>query len=430
MRKEQCAVKGDGCRKTPRSNRAGYVMRTIIIGGGPAGMAAAIAASACGDQVTLLERLDRVGKKLMATGNGRCNLMNTGAPVYPGGEELARAVLSRCGVREQTAFWHWLGLRLREEGEGRVYPVSGQAASVLDVLRFAMERQRVEARTGVTVTGLKRKGSGWLVETSVGALEAERVIVTGGGKAQPKLGSDGSCYRLLTGLGHRLIPPRPALTQIETETALIRGLSGQRARCTVSLKRGGQTLHIERGEALFTDYGLSGVCAMQCARAARAGDVLSLDFTEALRMTKETVLAELWRRSRQWRDMPRERLLSGLVSARIGTGLLRAADVSLSGTIAGLTEQELRRVSSRIADFPLRVTGLKGFDSCQVTAGGIDTADFSPDTMASLKAPGLHAAGEVMDVDGDCGGFNLMFAFGSGILAGLNGRRAPWEDME
>lgn len=402
--------------------------RVAVIGGGAAGMAAAVAAAECGDRVVILERMDRVGKKLLATGNGRCNLMNTGEPRYHGDPAFAERVLSLCGAARQRSFWENHGLALREEESGRVYPMTGQAATVLDTLRFSLERLGVETRTGVRVKDLRRNDDGWQVVTEDGALGCGRVIAAGGGKAQPKLGSDGSTYALLERLGHRLVTPRPALTQIETETASIKGLSGVRIRAAVSVLRDGLCVCRESGELLFADYGISGICAMQCAAFVTPAAVISLNLTPMFSDAREAE-HDLARRRALWGDQPAERLLCGLLASRLSQRVTEAAGVRTAGrTAASLSPEELRRIAARLMDFRLKPLGIKGFDSAQVTAGGIDTADFDPATMASRLAPGLHAAGEVLNVDGDCGGFNLMFAFGSGILAGLNGRHTASEE--
>ena len=397
---------------------------TAIIGGGAAGLAASLAAARHGDRVLLLERMDRVGKKLLATGNGRCNLMNMSAPAYPGGSAFAAAVLQACGTDALTRFFETIGLRLRIEDMGRVYPVSGQAASALDALRLALVREGVQVRVSTPVTAMKREGSVFLLQTPDGILSADRVIVTGGGKAQPKLGSDGSCYALLTGLGHRLNRPFPALTQIETDPAPLRGLSGIRIKTEAWITKGTAVLHRTAGEALFTDYGLSGVCIMQLARYAQCKSAqLHLNLALAMGCATEADLQEeLHRRQRQWPDAPLEQLFTGLCVTRLGAALLRCAGVGpLSRPIRSLTAADLDALAALAADFALPVLGVKGFESAQVTAGGIDTADFAPETLASLLVPQLYAAGEVLNVDGDCGGFNLMFAFASGLLAGCEG---------
>ncbi|MBQ3156111.1 MAG: aminoacetone oxidase family FAD-binding enzyme [Clostridia bacterium] len=401
----------------------------VIIGGGAAGLAAAIAAAECGDRVTVLERMDRVGKKILATGNGRCNLMNTGMRRYPGSSAWADAVLDRCGVEAQTRFWQHLGLRMRQEDGGRVYPVSGMASSVLDTLRFAAAALQVEIVTGVQVTGLFKARHGWTVMAGENKWKADRVIVAGGGCAQPKLGSDGSTWPLMTALDHRLNAPKPALTQIVTETAPIRGLSGIRIRTAVKVTRAGADVYQEAGELLFADYGVTGVCSMQCARYVQPGDLFHIDLSRAFGFESPAALRqELHRRLSAWGERSQGELLTGLCVPKLADALFRAAGMKAGehALCKRITEDQIERLVQCAADFMLEIRGVKGFESAQVTAGGLNVQDFDPATMASLLAPGVHAAGEMLDVDGDCGGYNLMFAFGSGILAGLNGRNCPW----
>ena len=399
----------------------------LIVGGGAAGMAAAVAAGMRGERALVLERMDRVGKKLLATGNGRCNLMNTGPLRYPGGEALARAVLDRCGPQEQAAFWRHWGLPLREEEDGRVYPASGQASSVLDTLRLAMDATGAEIVTGIAVDGIRHDGKRFTVTSGGQAWQAPRIIVAGGGCAQTKLGSDGSAWGLLTPFGHRLLKPRPALTQIVTDPAPIRGLAGIRARCRVTVLRGEKALHAESGELLFADYGVSGVCVMQCARWAEPGCSLAIDFTPVMGFDSPAALAgELRRRQALFAAYPAEQLLTGLCVPRLASCLMKAAGIRRETPIMRLTSSDLDRLARVMTCFRLDVRGVKGFESAQVTAGGLDISGFDPLTLESRHQPGLHACGEMLDVDGDCGGYNLMFAFGSGLLAGLNGDAAPW----
>ena len=407
------------------------MLDTLVIGGGAAGMAAAVAAGMCGDRVMLLERMDRVGRKLLATGNGRCNLMNTGPLRYPGGTGLAEAVLTRCGAEEQAAFWRYLGLSLREEDGGRVYPASGQASSVLDTLRLALSACQVTVETGAAVTSIKSQPDCLTVTAGERAWKARRVIVAGGGCAQPKLGSDGSVWQLMTPFGHRLIAPQPSLTQIVTDPAPIRGLSGIRVRCRVTVLDGGHALHEEKGELLFADYGVSGVCVMQCARYAAPGTILRIDLTGGMGLGSPAEAAnELRRRRALYASLPLEQLLTGLCIPRLASCLCQAAGIRWKERlIQSLSDHEIDRLAHVIAAFDLTVRGVKGFDSAQVTAGGLDTGEFDPATLESRYQPGLHACGEMLDVDGDCGGYNLMFAFGSGLLAGLNGREPPWRNV-
>lgn len=400
----------------------------LIIGGGAAGMSAAIAAAMCGDRVTVLERMDRVGKKILATGNGRCNLMNTGELRFPGGEDLANQVLTRCCAADQMKFWQLLGLRMRQEDGGRVYPVSGAASTVLDTLRQALRMLDVNVVTGAEVTSIQHAKKGWVAEAE-DRFYADRIIVAGGGCAQPKLGSNGSAYRLMTACGHTLVKPAPALTQIITDTAPIRGLSGIRVRCDVRICGCAGEKVRQTGELLFADYGITGVCVMQCARWAEAGDVVHINMIRALGFdTEEELLHELRRRRYAWEGAYQTELLTGLCVPKMALAILRAAGIEKASErlIGAVPDSQLIRIAHICSDLSLDVRGVKGFENAQVTAGGIASDEFDPATMESRLSKGLHAAGEVIDVDGDCGGYNLMFAFGSGILAGLNGREAPW----
>ena len=393
----------------------------LIIGGGPAGMSAAVCAAEMGERVLLLERMDRVGKKLLATGNGRCNLMNSGAWRYPRGESLAKAVLSRCGAEAQRRFWRELGLTLREEAEGRVYPASGQASTVLDVLRLAMARRGVQVVTGAGVTALCRTDAGWEAAAGGTVYPAKRVIAAAGGCAQPALGSDGSVFPLLEKLGVALEPRSPVLTQIRTEGKPIAGLSGIRVRAEVGVLRGGRRIHRETGELLFTDYGVSGVCAMQCASFAEGGE-LSLNLLPALGLDSTQALLEILRGRRdRWPATEAAQLWVGLALPRVAQALHRQAGVDTGRrSLREIRDDELARLAAVCGDFRLRVTGLRGFESAQVTRGGVAANEVRPDTLGHRRLPGLHIAGEALDVDGDCGGFNLMFAFATGILSGMN----------
>lgn len=394
-------------------------MKIIVIGGGAAGMAAAIEAAHRGADVTLLERMDRVGKKLLATGNGRCNLMNLGQEDYPGGAALAHSVLAKCGVKEQQAFWHQAGLHLRTEEGGRVYPASGQASTVLDVLRLQMDCMGVCVAVQTAVKDIQPEKHGFAVQTETETLHCDRLILAGGGCAQPKLGSDGSLWPILTRLGHRLVKPRPALTQIVTDTAPIKGLGGVRVKADVAVLRSGKPLHEETGEVLFADYGVSGVCVMQCARFAEKGSVLRLNLLHGMGFDSvHQARAELLRRRADWADQPMEKLMTGLCVPRLAACLCTATGIRFRDRLTGsLAEAEAAELAQTLAAFDLTVKGVKDFVTAQVTAGGLATDEFDPETLESKIIPGLYAAGEMLDVDGTCGGFNLMFAFGSGMLA-------------
>ena len=203
------------------------------------------------------------------------------------------------------------------------------------------------------------------------------MIVTGGGSAQPKLGSNGSCYELLTRLGHRMIPIRPSLCQIETDTAPIRGLSGIRVRCGISILRHGQPVHHEEGELLFTDYGISGVCVMQCARFARPGDEAAVNLCAGLGLDRNELPEMLRQRVHAWGSQDMEKLLTGLLVPRLSLAVMKAAGILCRDrSVCSCTGSELTSLCDAMTGLRLKIRGVKGFDLAQVTAGGIDCGDF------------------------------------------------------
>ena len=392
----------------------------LILGGGASGLAAAVIASECGAQVTILERSDRVAKKLLATGNGRCNLANIGKPAYFGDADFAEAVLKRISPKDVRAFFDRLGVPTRPDSAGRVYPACNQAAAVVDALRLRLQQSRVRIVTGAQATAIEKAENGYTVRTSAGNFSAERVIVCCGGLAAPKLGA-ANAYDLLTPFGCKLIAPGPALTPIETDKAPVKGLSGLRLPVTLTLCDGKKPVSCTQGELLFADYGVSGVCVMQLSRDAhnllkrKANPVLYVDFSpamglgnyrmERLQPRSPYVNEQRMLRYLQEREtyMPESDLLLGALPRLLRERLPKAS---------------VEQLAHLLCAYPLPVTGVRGYDQAQVTQGGLDTKDFSPDTLEHRQHKGLYACGEILNVDGDCGGFNLQFAFACGMLAG------------
>lgn len=407
----------------------------VVVGGGASGLVAAIAAAEMGDRVLILERMDRIGKKILATGNGRCNILNTGALRYPGGLPLACDVLSKASGKFQWNWWLRHGLKLREEDDGRAYPVSSHASSVLDVLRMWLRQLSVRVETGEKVIGLGRRSTGFLVQScrqdgTVQEWFGKRVLICTGGCAQPKLGSDGSGYSLASSFGHQIVRPVPALSPIETEKKPIAGLLGIRVKAGVKVTRHGKQICQENGELLFTDYGISGICAMQCACAVGVPEsTLEICLLNGMGFSDRHELSEeLLRRTKWFARLPLEEILTGLCVHALALAVFRCAGIKWQGRFMGsMNEKELNQLVSVCSSFPVEVKGVRGFDFCQVTAGGIFWNQVDSSTMESVLVKGLYLTGEVLDVDGDCGGFNLMFAFGSGLLAGYR-NRIKWDE--
>ncbi|MCD7767989.1 MAG: aminoacetone oxidase family FAD-binding enzyme [Oscillospiraceae bacterium] len=397
----------------------------FIIGGGASGMAAALSAAQHPNRrVTLLERQGRVGRKLLATRNGRCNLTNlAGADIahYHGADPaFAGGALRRYPPEAVLGFFSALGLMTRPEYGGRVYPMSGHAGSVLDVLLLALEQAGVRVCTAAAVQRAARHGGRFWLETATGGMTADKLIVACGGCAGGKLGGVQDGYTLLQGLGHSRTALSPALTALRTAPDYPRALKGIRADAVVRLLCGGRTLQTERGDVLFTENGVSGTAVFAVSRAAadvgKARAEISLNFFPDLdAASAEQTLAE---RRRRWPELPANRILTGTVQSRLGVMLCKYSGISGGGTAGTLTDGALRRLAAAMRDFRLPVSGVCGFDSAQVTAGGIRTAEFDPETLQSRLVPGLYACGEVLDIDGDCGGYNLQWAWSSGLLAG------------
>ncbi len=391
-------------------------------------MTAALTAVRLGHEVTLYERQARVGRKLMATGNGRCNLTNTGAgPSNYHGEapDFVRPALEAFPSEAALDFFRGLGLLAREEWGGRVYPLSNSANSVVDVLRQALDAAGVELIAGDRVRELRRAGSGYSVTTESGDKRSfDAVVVACGGLAGEKLGGGRDGYELLKALGHTRTALRPALVQITTEPMYPRSLKGIKADCALRVLSRGRLLASSCGELLFTETGVSGPAAFDVSRAvSEAGDAkmeLEIDFLRDY--TSEEVLAHLQNRVKTAPELPASELLTGSVHNRLGRMLIKYADVEAAAPLSALSERELRTVAAACKRFKLPVRGTEGFANAQVTAGGIRTSEFDPHTLESRLCPRLFACGEVLDIDGDCGGYNLQWAWSSGVLAGHLGK--------
>ncbi|MGB4593435.1 MAG: NAD(P)/FAD-dependent oxidoreductase [Coriobacteriia bacterium] len=411
----------------------------LIIGGGAAGLTAAIAAARLGASVALLEAGARVGRKILESGNGRCNLTNVSVvPEAYNHPEFVEQLLGTYSSDAIRAFFAGIGLLTRADDEGRVYPTTNAAASVLEVLRLECDHVGVDVRCEFEVAGVSEApGGGFTVTSATGeTLHASAVVVATGGGAS-----------VLTGFGHDSVGRVPVLGPIKTDIAPIRGLSGVRVRCEASLLAGeaaaagwgaaagdardsapGESpadvggsravLATECGELLFRDYGVSGIMVFDLSRYLEKDCTLSIDFFPD--MSAEDLQTALSDRceSLSWRSAGT--LLVGMLHDRVARAVLRAADIEPS-TPAGKVPDS--RLAALLKDFRVSVLGMADARQAQVTRGGADVAQFDPGTLASRCVSGLFAAGEVLDVDGRSGGFNLHWAWASGIVAGESAAR-------
>ncbi|MBQ9859318.1 MAG: aminoacetone oxidase family FAD-binding enzyme [Clostridia bacterium] len=402
----------------------------IIIGGGAAGLAAAVflgqaaAKRRVSPSVLLLEKGQRVGKKLLATGNGTCNLSNIFATEkdYHGDKNLVISALKALTIEDTLAFFHTIGVDTAVREDGKVYPHSEQAGAVLDSLRLEAEALGVTIRCQQTVDKLTPCKVGWQVWVEGTPYTARQVLVAVGGAAAPALGGSADGYRLLTDLGCKKTPLFPSIVQLRTATDYVRAVKGIRVDGRISLRLDGKELATRTGEILFTDYGLSGPAVMGLSRYAadwerqKKGNLTAhLDLLPD--WDKDSLCARIAQRGKL-RGRTLEDLLTGLLHKRVGQTVLRVAEVlPLTRPTDTLTAQECERVATVIKNWSLAVTGTQGFGGAQVTAGGIDGAEIDPATMRLRRHEGLYAVGEVLNVDGDCGGFNLQFAWSSAYVA-------------
>ena len=394
-----------------------------IIGAGASGMAAALAAAENPNvQVELFERQARVGRKLQATGNGRCNLTNRNAAKggYHGEHpEFASAALEIMDPEATLEWFRSLGLFTVEEVSGRVYPYSDQANSVVDVLRLALQKQNVRLHTGCEIQKVRRGDGVFVVESEDAIFRCHKLIIACGGLAGTKLGGTMSGYKLLGKLGHKSTRLRPALVQLRSDWTGVAALKGVRANCNVRIMKDGELFAESTGELQFTEYGISGPVVFEVSR-----DVCSTPGSWGCRLdflpdcTEDALYAELQRRRKT--ELLADELLTGILHNRLGRVLSKAAGVKADRKIAELGDDQLEQVCSAVKGFDIPLTEPLGMDSAQVTAGGVRTEDFDPRTMESRLVPGLYACGEVLDIDGDCGGYNLQWAWSSGRCAGLH----------
>ena len=397
-------------------------MIVAIIGGGASGMAAALAAAEQGAHVLLLERQSRVGRKLQATGNGRCNLTNLSGLEghYHGQDSHFSAFALGMFPPDDTLDWfRSLGLLTVTEPSGRVYPYSDQANSVVDVLRFALEERNIQLYTDWEVAKAKKTAAGFRLESVSGeTLESDKLIIACGGLAGSKLGGTMSGYKLLRSFGHSATKLRPALVQLRSSWGGVAALKGVRANCAAVLYHGKTMQAGSVGEIQFTDYGLSGPVIFEISRDActlPGAWYCKLDLLPDL--TLEELFSELQRR--RYTKLLTDDLLTGILHNRLGRVLCQAAGIRGHMPISDLTDRELMALCRTVKDFCVDITEPMGMDAAQVTAGGVVTEDFDPQTMESCLVPGLFACGEVLDIDGDCGGYNLQWAWSSGRLAGM-----------
>lgn len=394
--------------------------RVAVVGGGASGFAAAItiARKSKDFTVTIYERLQKPLKKILATGNGRCNLTNTGAGTadYFGDTAFAATVLKALPPDSNRAFFHNIGLLTKEEEMGRVYPASGQASAVRGALLCEAQRLAIRLVTDCEITDVRPENGGFRLNNQY---FCDVLLLCAGGSAAPTQGTDGGAFSLLRKLGHTVISPAPALTALVCKN-FPKTLKGVRCDCAVALFCENEPVYNIDGEVQFTDYGLSGIPIMQLSRLVSTAPEKRFSVKlNCLPQIESQVLTEfLQKTAKQNPEKAALTLLEGVLPRNLASYLLLQCRIHNDTPVKMLSQKQIAAVSEKIQNFTVSVETVRGFDFAQVTAGGADCREFDSKTLQSKKYKNLYVCGESLNVDGGCGGFNLHWAWSSGRAAG------------
>lgn len=398
----------------------------IIIGAGASGLMAAAAAASKGARVALLEHKDDIGKKILATGNGRCNFTNTDMSVnkFHGSKALIKNGLSQFNYADTIRFFKELGIPAYDNA-GYIYPNSRQAASVVAAFRMELMRLHVDVKTGINITDIKPADdrTGYCIQTDRGSFKSKRLIIACGLTASPKLGSDGSLFRQIEALGHHIQKPLPALCGFSCDGLNFKKITGVRCDATVASVIDGQMTEQNTGELQLADYGISGIPVFQISslmsRALDKGQMVEviIDFLPAF--SDDELNGYIKDRSITTTDnRSLNEMLNGLLNNKLLLELIHKSGVSPDKKGRLLTDDDCKSLTRSIKHTAVSVKKPRGLEFAQVCAGGIYTKEIDVRTLESKIHPGLYFCGELLDVDGICGGYNLQWAWTSGYIAG------------
>lgn len=400
-------------------------MKVIVIGGGASGMVAAIVAAKNGHDVTLLEQRDHLGKKLLATGNGRCNLTNMFLKSKPWEhylfedeyEDKIINIFNKFGYEDTILFFKNLGLMVTNENE-LVYPLSKQAVSVLEILEYALRDNKVIVKTDEYVTKIIKDKDIFSINTSNNLYKADKVICSFGSKAQPKLGGNDKGYWILENMGHAKNDIYPGLVQLTSNEKFLDKLNGVRVDAKLSLLDDNLLIYEESGQLQFTKYGLSGIVAMNISnylpRCKKQAEV-KIDMLAS--MNKDDLFNLLMDRKEAFKDRKISEFLVGITIDKVNEVIIDILKLNANEKISSLTKSSIMKITECIKELSLLITGTKTFEEAQITIGGISMKNVNSN-MESTIVKGLYITGETLDVHGGCGGFNLQWAFTTGAIAG------------
>lgn len=393
-----------------------------VIGGGAGGLFfSALAADIHNNlKIAVIEKNQRVGKKLLSTGNGRCNLTNLyiSADNYHGSfKPYVKDIINNLDTHKLLELLRSLGLLTRADDFGRVYPKSNQASTVLDVLRYNCESENIDFYCENKVTDIEKCNNKFIITTDKNTFSADKVIISTGGAAAPKVGGDKSGYELLSRLGHTVIKPSPALCPVTVKSEHLKSLKGIRVQGEISLICEGKTIAAEEGEIQFTETSLSGICVFNLSQYIEN----SKDYILRIKLMPEAdfnEICDILKNNRNvFANLETDNIMTGIFHKRISQALIKTAKISFTKKVKDLTESEIKTIAKLINNFEFKVSGLADFNNAQVTKGGVKGNEVNPETMESKKRKGLYIIGEALDCNGDCGGYNLHFALATAYKA-------------
>lgn len=407
-------------------------MKVCIVGGGAAGMVAAISAKAAAfdAEIAVLERNERLGKKLISTGNGRCNYANVDesySHFHGASETFIISALSIFGKDDTLEFFSRLGIFPYVDERGRIYPLSLQASSVLDVLRHEIEKSGIEVLNNFDVKSVDHSRGKFTVKSAEDCIVCDRVILATGGCAFPKSGSTGSGHRLAKVLGHSVCPTFPSLVSLLSDYPHLKAIDGVKVTAWATLEIDGEPVDRRYADVLFTDYGVSGPAVMDMSREAISALALGKRADISVNLLSgvdgEDAYELICDRRAKLSEKSAQDFFVGLVNKRLIIPILKDLRIEKEIAVSLLSCSDLRKISEKLSAFKLKICGDKGYGQAQTTVGGVSTDEITPTTMESKIVKGLYFAGELVDVDGDCGGYNLQWAWTSGYIAGKNSVR-------
>lgn len=401
-----------------------FMKKIVVIGGGVSGLIAAIHAKNKNNRVIILERNNTCGKKILVTGNGRCNYSNSNQDInhyHSSSSDNLESIINQKNISAFLDFYKSIGI-IPKVKNGYYYPYSNQAVTVQQALLRKVSELDIDVKTSSYVDDIAVNGNSFKVKTNKGIIDADIVIMACGGKSYSKLGTDGNGYQLLKKLGHNIIQVVPALTQIKV-LENIKDLTGVRSEVSITLIEDGKTIKSEIGEVQFTDYGISGICSMQLSKYISYGimdkkcEKIVINYVSDIAKSKEEFIKFI--ESNNWLDFEVGSLLDSLLNYKVTNYILKETKIAGNVKIRNLSDEEIDILVNYLINFTLTATGTNTFDNSQVSAGGVDLKEIDLTTMESKIIPNLYIVGEIVDVDGDCGGYNITFASISGMLAGM-----------